>query len=176
MYLRFDGAVSIIWIESKIMTDTGKKMRKYTTPQFLLRIVSQDKYEKWLSRRASAHVKRDRKRGNQTATVAAYKVAMHRAISESEGRDAYTGELLDWRLISQYDNADSKKGGRKYKQRFALLPSVDHIGDGMSEADFKICSWRTNDAKNDLPYLEFVKLCRLVVDFKDNKAESPGKR
>jgi len=44
-----------------------------------------------------------------------------------------------------------------------MLPSVDHIGDGKGPADFKICAWRTNDAKNDLSYDEFLELCRKVI-------------
>jgi len=56
-----------------------------------------------------------------------------------------------------------KSGYRTYKAGFALLPTVDHVGDGLGEADFKICAWRTNDAKSDLTHDEFVALCRRVV-------------
>ena len=44
-----------------------------------------------------------------------------------------------------------------------MLPSVDHVGDGKGAANFKICAWRTNDAKNDLSYEEFLELCRKVI-------------
>ena len=47
-------------------------------------------------------------------------------------------ELLDWSLISHYDNAESKHGRREYKAKFALLPTIDHVGDGLGTADFKI--------------------------------------
>ena len=76
--------------------------------------------------------------------------------------DAYTGEALDWSLISKYDNADSKSGRRDYKKGFALLPTVDHKATEQ-DADFAICGWRTNDAKNDLQYQEFLELCKKVV-------------
>lgn len=102
-------------------------------------------------------------RGNKTATNELYKVAIHRAVCASEGNDTYTGERLDWTLISKYDNDASKKDGRKYKALFGLLPTVDHVGDGTGVADFEICAWRTNDAKNDLTRQEFVALCRKVV-------------
>jgi hypothetical protein len=55
------------------------------------------------------------------------------------------------------------RGGREYKARFALLPSVDHVADGTGPADFRMCAWRTNDAKSDLSYQEFLDLCRKVV-------------
>ena len=136
--------------------------RKYTLPMFL-GTITQASYTRWLGGRSIAHVRRDKKRGNTTAINEAYKMAIHRAVLESDGRDYYTGELLDWSLIGQYDNAASKEMRRHYKAKFARLPTVDHVGDGLGAADFKICSWRTNDAKHDLTHIEFVELCRRVV-------------
>lgn len=139
-------------------------MRKYQIPLFLIDVVSQQNYEKWLHRKAVAHAKRDRRKGNTTATNEEYKIAIHKAVHESDAKDAYTNETLNWSLLSKYDNKESKKRGREYKKEFALLPSVDHVGDGIGPAYFKICSWRTNDAKNDLPYNEFVELCKKVIN------------
>jgi hypothetical protein len=144
-------------------------MRKYQLPKFLKREDS-EAYYRWLHRKAMAHVRRDRKRGNTTATNETYKLAIHKAVEDSEGLDAYTRERLDWKLISKYDNEKSKCGGRKYKEGFALLPSVDHVGDGTGTADFKICAWRTNDAKSDLSYQEFLDLCRKVVASAEKRA------
>jgi hypothetical protein len=115
-------------------------------------------------------VRRDRKRGNTKATNAAYKVAIHRAVQCCGGHDHYTGEHLDWSLLSKYRNAESKAQGRRYKATLALLPSADHVGDGLGEADFKICAWRTNNAKNDLSHDDFVALCRRVVAHFDTGA------
>ncbi len=140
-------------------------MKKYELPKFLAGVVSQVEYERWLHRRAIAHVRRDRKRGNAKAKNEEYKLAIHRAVRDSNGVDAYTGELLEWELISQYNNRDSSGGGRNYKKLFALLPSVDHVGGGGLQPSFKICAWRTNDAKSDLPYEEFLELCEKVVAF-----------
>ena len=144
-------------------------MRKYQLPQVLTATVDQMVYEKWLQRKAAGHIRRDRNRGNITATTEEYKIAIHKAVCESNGNDVYTGEALDWSLLSEYDNVQSKMYGRKYKRKFALLPSVDHVGDGTGPADFKICAWRTNDAKNDLSYDDFVVLCRMVVDVADDQ-------
>ena len=139
-------------------------MSKYQLTDELLALVEQKIYERWLHRKAMAHVRRDRGRGNTTATNENYKMAIHKAVCDSGGKDAYTDENLDWSLLSKYDNEQSKKYGRYYKKKFALLPSVDHVGDGTGEANFKICAWRTNDAKNDLSLSEFVELCSRVVN------------
>lgn len=132
-------------------------------PQFLNGIQTQQTYERWLQRKANAHLKRDRKRGNIIATGAMYREAIHQAVLNSEGRDFYTGEELDWSLLSKYDNAESKKHRRKYKLQFAFLPSVDHVDDGLSEADFVICGWRTNDCKNDLTHSELIEFCQKLL-------------
>ena len=121
-------------------------MKKYPLPAFFPTELTQPKYERWLYRKAMSHVRRDKKRGNKTATIEDYKKAIHRAVEESHGIDAYTGEQLHWVLLSKYNNEDAKSGSREYKKKFALLPTVDHIGDGKGPADFVICSWRTNDA------------------------------
>jgi hypothetical protein len=137
---------------------------KWERPSFLQRQINQETYSKWLHRKAVAHVKRDRKRGNSKyATVSSYKAAIHDAVASSQGKDAYTGAQLDWKLLSCYDNASSKKQGRAYKKKFAKLPTVDHVGDGLGKPRFVIASWKTNDAKSDLPIEEFLALCRAVL-------------
>jgi hypothetical protein len=139
-------------------------MSKYQLPTFLEGVITQAQYGRWLHRKAISHVKRDRNRGNKEATSEEYKMAIHRAVEESQGKDAYTDEPLDWTLLSKYDNEESKAHKAQYKRRFALLPSLDHVGNETGLTEFKICGWRTNDAKNDLPYQEFVGLCRKVID------------
>ncbi len=148
------------------------RQRKYELPAFLVGTVTQDHYDRWLQRKAVAHVRRDRKRGNPSAMNAEYKVEIHRAVIDSKGKDCYTGEKLDWSLISKYDNKQSRSGGRLYKATFALLPTVDHVNDGLGPADFNICSWRTNSAKNDLTLPEFLELCEKVIGH--NKTISQG--
>ena len=131
---------------------------KYKLPEFLDGILTQAEYSAWLVRTAYAHVQRDRRRGNAAAKSAKYKTVIHEVVQRSGGVDAYTGEQLDWDLVSRYDNRES--GSPAYKVRFALLLSVDHTGDGLSPTDFRICAWRTNDAKNDLSLDEFIELCQ----------------
>lgn len=100
-------------------------------------------------------------------------MAIHAAVADSGGVDAYTGHPLRWDLISTYDNEQSKAGKRAYKKAFGDLPSVDHVGDGLGAPDFAICAWRTNDAKNDLPFDEFVTLCRAVIAHHDGPPKGP---
>lgn len=138
--------------------------KKYQLPGFLTGIVTPAHYESWLRRKANAHLKRDRGRGNDSATGEIYRNAIHAAVIHSQGRDAYTGEQLDWHLIGSYDNEQSAEHGRQYKHSLALLPTVDHIGDGTGEPDFVICGWRTNDAKHDLSLDDFLSLCRRVLE------------
>jgi hypothetical protein len=136
--------------------------KKHALPLFLEGVVTEEVYERWLKRKAVAHVKRDRKRGRVCA-VSSYKEAIHAAVIASNGMDAYTGEQLAWPLISTYDNDDSKDGRHAYKAGFALLPTVDHHQADVHDANFKICAWRTNDAKNDLSLDAFIELCRRVL-------------
>ena len=143
--------------------------RKYLLPPFLKGICSQDAYSRWLHHKAAAHRRRDKKRGNLGATIEEYKIAIHKAVKKSNGMDAYTGKQLRWDLLSKYDNDASKAGGRVYKSEFSELPTVDHIGDGLGEPDFHICSWRINDAKNDLSYEEFISVCEDVLGYYKNK-------
>jgi hypothetical protein len=137
--------------------------RKHSIPAFLEGMVDSDAYVRWLGRKAAAHVKRDRDRGQSAVTRPLYKEAIHAAVLLSDGRDACTGEVLQWRLISTYKNEDSKAGRHTYKSGFALLPTVDHVAAGATEASFRICAWRTNDAKSDLSPEEFIELCIKVL-------------
>jgi hypothetical protein len=91
----------------------------------------------------------------------------------SEGKNAYTGEKLDWHLISTYENEQSKNGRHAYKASFALLPTVDHVAADATEASFKICAWRTNDAKNDLSVASFVELCNKVLSHAGFQVQEP---
>jgi len=137
-------------------------MKRYQLPDFLQGTLTERAYVRWLQRKAVAHVRRDRKRGNPAATIEAYKTAIHQAVCASNGLDAYTHEQLSWDLLSKYNNEDSKQGKRGYKAKFALLPTVDHVGDGLGTADFKICAWRTNDAKGDLSLAELLTSAKIM--------------
>ena len=135
---------------------------KFAMPAFLEGVVEPPTYARWLARKAVAHVRRDGSRG-RSCTVAEYKLAIHAAVVACGGRDAYTGEALDWHLLSRYRNDASRDGRHAYRSGFALLPSVDHEIASDAASGFRICAWRTNDAKNDLAPDAFVALCARVL-------------
>jgi hypothetical protein len=137
---------------------------KYQLPPFLNGQVEQDTYNRWLHRKTQAILRRDRRRNYKTATGADYQAAIHSAVTESAGFDAYTGESLEWSLISCYDNEKSHKAGSRYKRDFAKLPTIDHVSGESYPAVFKICGWQTNDSKSDLEMDEFLKLCKIVLE------------
>jgi hypothetical protein len=143
----------------------GKMSKKYPLPDFLKGQITQEVYERWLRRKAQAHVIRDRRRFNNSIINGEnYRIAIHDAVLKSNGNDFYTGEKLDWSLISKYDNDKSKKDKGDYKKIFALLPTVDHFDDGRDSINFKICGWRTNDAKNDMKLQDFLALCQAILE------------
>jgi hypothetical protein len=139
------------------------KLRKYQLPEFLSGVVEQFAYDRWLARKAAGHVKRDRRRGNAVAMIESYKVAIHKAVGLCGGIDDYTGEKLRWDLIGKYSNVESQSGRRAYRATLSLLPTVDHVGDGLGAASFRICGLRTNDAKSDFGDDEFIEFCQRVI-------------
>jgi hypothetical protein len=121
-------------------------------------------YLRWLRRKAAAHLKRDRKRFPELElTGEKYRTDIHKAVRDHGTHDFFTGEKLNWSLVSTYDNAASKLGRTAYKRDLALLPTVDHVFEADNSWSFVICAWRTNDAKNDMSHAEFVALCQRVV-------------
>jgi hypothetical protein len=143
--------------------------QQFDPPSFLEGRCTIRQYRDWLSRKARAHHKRDTKRGNASVTCDSIKIEIHRAVTESNGKDFYTGLPLQWELIGTYRNEPSKQGRRKYKQAFWHLPTVDHVDEGLGEPNFKICGWRTNDCKSDLTHAEFVEVCRQVIAYYDSR-------
>lgn len=132
---------------------------KYPLPECLKKLCKQSDYTRWIQNKATAHFKRDVKRGNKAATKALYREAIHQAVCNGGHVDAYTGRALRWDLIHSYRNEASKSGKRGYKKSFADLPTLDHEEDGLGAPKFRICSWRTNDCKNDLTIEELVAFC-----------------
>lgn len=148
-------------------------MKKYQLPAFLEGSkCTQESYEKWLRRRAATHRKLDPKRfGIKADTGESYRIQIHNAVLESKGYDVYTGEKLDWNLLSTYNNEESKIGGWQYKHGFALLPSVDHDRNPDGRFTFRICGWRTNDCKSSLSLSELFTFCEAILENKTS-AES----
>ena len=137
-------------------------MLKYRLPDFLDGVLSREEYVRWLDRTASAHTRRDRRRFDRKIERKDYKEAIHEAALRSDGCDEYTGHPLDWGLIGQYDNDQSKEEGASYKKEFANLPTVDHEEESSLSTSFRICSWQVNDCKSDLSINELIELVDLI--------------
>ncbi|WP_094555510.1 hypothetical protein [Synechococcus sp. 1G10] len=131
-------------------------------PDWLLNQVVQAKYDLWVTRKAAALHKRDKKRGGE-ASRAEYAQAIHEAVVASNGLDHWTGEKLVWGLIGTYDNTESKKRRGAYKREFRLLPTIDHrIAN--AAPDFVICGWGVNDSKHDMTPSEMYRLCQSFIE------------
>lgn len=152
----------------------ARSIPTYPLPDFLEGIVKAETYTKWLVRKAAAHIRRDRRRGNKDAVRQSYRSAIHEAIKTSKGLDAYTGKPLDWELIGTYKNEKSKEGKRLYRKKFENLPTVDHVDDGLGAPNFKICSLRTNDCKSHLTHQELIEFCQDIIKYHENLARGPG--
>jgi len=135
----------------------------YVLPACLEGKCEESIYVRWLRRKAKAHVIRDRKRGRKSCTGAKYLQLIHQAVQNGGDKDYYTGQPLNWSLISTYDNERSKAGREEYLRSFADLPTVDHVIAEGDSTQFVICSWRVNDCKAHLSETEFLKLCELVL-------------
>ena len=146
---------------------------KYSVSRCIDGQCNQQKYSRWLHRKAMAHVRRDRRR-EVTCTVERYKGEIHAAVCASEGRDYYTGEQLDWTLLSTWDNNAAKSGRVQYKKSLALLPTVDHTFDEAGQPKFVICSWYVNDVKSDLTLAEFYRLCERILKHRGDCASPRG--
>ena len=125
--------------------------------------ISFDKFSEWVMKKGYSLYQRDLKRTKEKKfkyTYTDYRSKICEAIQNipDAGKDYYTGKKLNWDLIGQYNNSDAQQEGKAYKRKFALMPTVDHI-NAEAKPEFVICSWRMNDAKNDLSEFAFTKLC-----------------
>ncbi len=141
------------------------KSPRYPLPGFLKGRCTPAVYSKWLDNKADTLLKRDKKRRKPYAagaTDSLYKQLIHKAVLENGQFDPFTGDKLAWELISQWDTSNDQPEG--YKKKFALMPTVDHMDPDILE--FEICSWQTNDCKNDLNPMEFVALCKRIANYR----------
>ena len=140
-------------------------MEEYELPIFLEGKVLKEKYVKWLKSKASTISRNDKKKKiNLNYSSEEYRSKIHDAVMECKGSDFYTKEPLDWNKISKYNDEESKKYKREYKKQFYYLPTVDHEWEnGSKDCVFHICSWKTNDCKNDLNHEELIAFCKTII-------------
>jgi hypothetical protein len=143
---------------------------KYILPDFLQGVISLDVYKNWLDHRADEIYMRDRKRKCPYALNGSkqlYKEAIHQAVLGNGRTDPFTGDILRWDLIGKWVNSGKDLADLSDEQRreFALLPTVDHIDPASEAPEFEICSFEINKCKSDLDPVEFVELCKRIVNF-----------
>lgn len=137
----------------------------YNLPPYIS--INQNIYEDWLDKKAKSVKRRAVKKDKLNhGGLKIYKDAIHQAVCASDGKDFYTGQKLDWSLLSRYNSNDAKAGGIVYMKKFALLPTIDHY-DSRKNLNFVICSWIVNDAKSYMSHDEFLELCRKVIAHSD---------
>jgi len=137
----------------------------YPIPHFIeATSITQKKYKLWLDRKALSHALRDSERWNTEITVESYRQAIHEAVVQSCGVDAYTKEPLDWSLIGTYVNEESKLQRIAYRKKFELLPTIDHVNSNDTVASFKVCGLRTNDCKSHLTIRELKRFAKLILE------------
>lgn len=145
----------------------------YLAPDFVLNAgITQAQYNTWLNHKASAHRQRDarRIRGQEVLlSLPAYRHHIHDAVIHSGGMDHYTGEQLNWSLLSRYNNGNAHNGGLEYRRQFDMLPSVDHIDPMQREFNVCICALRTNDCKAHLNEAELHAFCAMVLQHNQNQ-------
>lgn len=133
-----------------------------------LKETDREEFKGWLECRARSLHKRDKNKtkGTFSFSLSDYCCAICNSILAMKfcSQDAYTGENLDWSCIGKYNNEDARLGGKQYKKRFAMMPTVDHI-HAEPKPEFIICSWQTNDIKNDMTLDELKKWCEVFLKF-----------
>jgi hypothetical protein len=139
---------------------------KYHLPDFLKGRIPEHVYDNWLNERANTLRHRDIKKNRPYAvatTKGQYKEKIHKAVNEAGQFDPYTGDALQWELISTWDSEKAKQGGDEYKDKFLLMPTVDHKDPKSTTLEFEIVSWLINDCKSGLDPAQFVALCKKIV-------------
>jgi len=94
-------------------------------PSFLKEVVELDKYCSWIDKKAKSLQRRDRKKGIKLR-LEKYRGIINDAVLDSKGKDAYTGETLEWHKILKYNNSEAEEQKSDYKKAFYMLPTIDH--------------------------------------------------
>jgi len=132
----------------------------FDTPAFFApALTGGQTYAQWLSRKARALRRHDRKCGNHLHDLSSYRAAIHTAMLRSGGSDEYNRKPIDWSLAFANRNAVA---GARHRRKFAAAPSLDHVtGGGLIIA---IARDDTNSAKGCMTVPEFYAFCTAIAD------------
>jgi hypothetical protein len=145
----------------------------YMLPPFLQGVVSLKDYRDWLDHKANHLWVRDNKLKRPYAeenTKMVYKQSIHQAVLDGGEFDPYTGEKLNWGLISKKRTLKKEEFVNDYLHTYAMHPAVDHINP--EEFGFEICSWISNESKSSMTPDEFVEFCQKVAAFRGQAKNS----
>jgi hypothetical protein len=123
-------------------------------------------YDKWLNAKANTLRQRDLKSKRAFAEAnskAMYKEKIHAAVVANGQFVPYTRDALQWELISTWDPKKTKALQANYRDKFLLMPTVDHIDPEGKTLEFEIVSWLINDCKSGLNPIQFVDLCKKIA-------------
>jgi hypothetical protein len=140
--------------------------RKYPLPDYLVGRISEALFDNWLNERGNTLRQRDLKRKKPWApstTKGMYKEKIYAAVIDCGQCDPFTGDPFQWELISSWDANEAKNGGDDYKNKFLLMPTVDHKDPDSDTLEFEIVSWLVNDCKSGLAPDQFIDLCKRIV-------------
>lgn len=139
-------------------------------PVFLKEICKEDVYWKWLSREATRFYNEDQEVGEYDRTSRySYRTAIHKAVLRHGEVDAYTGAILNWKLVGRFNSKQAKKLGKQYRAHFADAPVADRIDNIPGSLNIAICSWRVFYSKKNLDYAEFLSICSSVSKYAEKK-------
>jgi hypothetical protein len=145
---------------------------KYPLPAYLQDIYTVSSYAGMLKLKARNLRNRDRRNKKPVAlkySVAKYREKVHGAIMDGGRTDPYTGETIDWTLISKWDGVAGKDRGIPnllavgFDKSLYLSPSIDHVYPDSDELELEVCSWIANSCKSVLNPAEFIALCGKVA-------------
>ena len=121
-------------------------------------------FSKWLNAKATQLRNRDKKRFRrlnwQIRDKNWYKCEIESAFGKcDDGKDYYSGELLNWDLLGRY--------GTDYEYNVEIkrkVPSFNHVFEDNNTGTFHlvICSWLVNDMISDQRIEDVIFLCQKI--------------
>jgi hypothetical protein len=161
-----------------------KVAKVYFLPDFLQGRITDEWYNRWLTRKAKYLIAQDREKHRpcaRNATAQQYKELIHAAVQSNGLFDPFTGDTLQWELVCTWVDTKKKNPDPGLMKRYSLLPTVDHVDPYAGVPAFEICSWLVNRCKNNLTPPEFIALADKIAKYRKSKqsfshhAEGPAK-
>jgi hypothetical protein len=149
-------------------------MEAYPCPEWLKRRrITDAEYAGWLDSQAVSIWAREKEAGKTAcASRADLKRALHRAASESDGRDPYSGRrfFVKHMRAGWTDPHAHLKGNRHHRTICGSMPSFDHV-KGLGKKTYELCTRETNSAKSYMSPAQFIDFCRSVVRYRLETAD-----